>query len=148
VSSRRPPLQWGVVLTRSDSMLRCAVPADGVKCCRIALLKVIHPRATGARSCLFRYDQGRNEVRWRPGQEPSLAPPCSNLRSFGSKYTLLKKVLATLTGLFGAPHSDSAPRSYSASGEFRSLFPLVTPLLRHLGHFPRNSIKTRRNSIH
>jgi len=23
--------------------------------------------------------QGRNEVRWRPRQEASLAPPCSNL---------------------------------------------------------------------
>ena len=41
-------------------------------------------------------NQGRNEVRCRPGQEASLAPPCSNLRSFGSKYTVLKKVLATL----------------------------------------------------
>jgi len=51
--------------------------------------------------------QGRNEVRWRPGQEASLAPPCSKLRSFGSKYTILKKVLATLLllGLFGAPRS-------------------------------------------
>jgi len=32
--------------------------------------------------------QGRNEVRWRPGQEASLALPCSNLRSFGSKCTV------------------------------------------------------------
>jgi len=30
-------------------------------------------------------EQGRNEVRWYPGQETSLAPACSNLRSFGSK---------------------------------------------------------------
>jgi len=29
--------------------------------------------------------QGRNEVRWRLRQETSLPPPCSNLRSFGSK---------------------------------------------------------------
>jgi len=36
--------------------------------------------------------QGRNEVRWRPGQEASLEPPFSNLRSFGSKCTVLKKV--------------------------------------------------------
>jgi len=34
--------------------------------------------------------QGRNDVRWRLGQETSLAPPCSNLRSFGSKCTILK----------------------------------------------------------
>jgi len=40
--------------------------------------------------------QGRNEVRWRPGQETSLAPPCSNLRPFGSKCTVLKTVLMTL----------------------------------------------------
>jgi len=48
------------------------------------------------------YMQRRNEVRWRPGQEASLAPPCSNLKSFGSKYTVLKKVLVTLMGLLGA----------------------------------------------
>jgi len=35
-------------------------------------------------------------------QGKSLAPPCSNLRSFGSKCTVLRKVLATLLGLFGA----------------------------------------------
>jgi len=34
-------------------------------------------------------------------QEISLTPPCSNLRSFGSKCSVLKKVLATLLGLFG-----------------------------------------------
>jgi len=45
--------------------------------------------------------QGRNEVRWRLGQETSLAPPCSNLRSFGSKCTVLKQVLVTLLWLFG-----------------------------------------------
>jgi len=55
------------------------------------------------------YYQGRNEVRWRPGQEASLAPPCSKLRSFGSKCTVLMKVLVTLLGLFGAPPIDSAP---------------------------------------
>jgi len=47
--------------------------------------------------------QGRIKVRWRPGKEASLAPPCSNLRSFGSKCTVLKKVLVTLLRLFGAP---------------------------------------------
>jgi len=46
--------------------------------------------------------QGCIDVRWHPGQEASLAPPCSNLRSFGSKSTVLKKTLATLLGLFGA----------------------------------------------
>jgi len=59
--------------------------------------------------------QGCNEIRWRPGQEASLVPPCSNLRSFGSKCTAMKKVLMTLLGLFDDPavnrrtHSDLAP---------------------------------------
>ena len=53
--------------------------------------------------------QEPNEVRWRLGKETSLAPPCSNLRSFGSKCrpTVLKKVVMTLLWLF-APRSDSA----------------------------------------
>jgi len=50
-----------------------------------------------------RFSQERNEVRWRPEQEASLAPPCSNLRSFGSKYTLLNKVHATFLGLLAPP---------------------------------------------
>jgi len=49
--------------------------------------------------------QGRNKVRWHPEQEASLAPPFSNLRSFGSKYTVSKKVLSTLLGLFCAHNS-------------------------------------------
>jgi len=53
--------------------------------------------------------QGRTEVRWRPWPETSLAPPCSNLRSFGSKFTVLKNVHLTLLGLFGASHSHLAP---------------------------------------
>jgi len=44
-----------------------------------------------------------DDARRRPGQETSLAPPCSKLRSFGSKCTVLKKALATLLGLFCAP---------------------------------------------
>jgi len=46
--------------------------------------------------------QGRTEVKWRPGQETSLAPSCSKLKSIGRKCTVLKKILATLLGLFGA----------------------------------------------
>jgi len=52
--------------------------------------------------------QGRNEARWRPGQEASLSLPRSNLRSSGRKCTVLKKVLVTLLRLFGAPN-DSTP---------------------------------------
>ena len=66
-----------------------------------------------------RLDRGRNEVKWHSGQEASLAPPCLNLRSFGSKCTVLKKVFVTLLGVFGAPRSDSAPGNCA---------PLVTPL--------------------
>ena len=47
--------------------------------------------------------QGRSEVRWRPEQEASLASPCLKLRSFESKYTVLKKVPVTLLGFFGVP---------------------------------------------
>ena len=53
--------------------------------------------------------QGRTEVRWLPEQETSLAPPCSNLRSFVSKCTVLKKVLVTLLGLFGVPALNRRP---------------------------------------
>ena len=45
---------------------------------------------------------GRTEVRWRPGKEKSLAPPFSNLRSLGSKCTVLKKIIVTFLELFGA----------------------------------------------
>jgi len=72
--------------------------------------------------------QGRNEIRWRPGQEASLAPPCSNLRSFGSTFTVLKKVLVTLLGLFGVPAFIrrppavfQSPQSDSVPGELRPL---------------------------
>jgi len=58
---------------------------------------------------MFATSQGRNEVRRHPGQEASLASPCSNLKSLGSKCAVLKKVLVTLLGLFGAPRSHSAP---------------------------------------
>ena len=46
--------------------------------------------------------QGRTKVRWRPGKEKSWAPPCSYLRSFRSRCTVLKKKLETFLGLFGA----------------------------------------------
>jgi len=43
---------------------------------------------------------GRTDVRWRPGQETSLVPLCSKLKSFGSKYTVLNKVLLVLLGIW------------------------------------------------
>jgi len=54
------------------------------------------------KNAFFIYEwQRRNEVRWHPGQNASLPPPCSGLRSFGSKCSL--EVLVILLGLFGAP---------------------------------------------
>jgi len=53
--------------------------------------------------------QRHNEVGWRPGQEASLAPPCSDLSFFGSKYCIEESTCdVTLLGLFGAPRSHSA----------------------------------------
>jgi len=60
-------------------------------------------------------NQGRNEVRWRPGQDASLAPPYSNLRSFGSECTVLKNVRVTLLGFVGNPQSFGPPQWFSAS---------------------------------
>jgi len=78
---------------------------------------------------LLPQQQGRNEIRWRPGQEASVAPPCSNPRSSGSKCTVLKNVFVTLLGLYGAPHSDWAPPlRFGARGIVPPLPPLVTPL--------------------
>ena len=54
--------------------------------------------------------QGRNEIRWRPGQEARLAPPCSNPSSFGRKFTALKEVLVTCLWFFGAPEIVTSPR--------------------------------------
>jgi len=74
--------------------------------------------------------QRRNEVRWRPGQEASFAPPCSSLRSFESKYTALKKALVILLG-FSAPPAVAVirrPHSDSTAGELCPLPPLVTTL--------------------
>jgi len=66
-------------------------------------------------------DKGRNEVRQRPGQEARLAPPCSNLMSLGSKCTVLKNMLVTLFGLFGAPVVIRRLGNYA---------PLATPSVR------------------
>ena len=77
--------------------------------------------------------QGRNAVRWRPGQRTNSAPPwskfgapVSNLSSFEGKFTVLKKVLATLLGLFGAPAVNWRPGNCA---------PLVTPLMLCLAAF-------------
>ena len=70
----------------------------------------------------LRRQQGRNKVRWCLRQEAGLAPLCSNLRSFGSKCAVLKKVFVTLLGLYGAHIVIRRP------GNCAPLAPLVTPL--------------------
>jgi len=71
--------------------------------------------------CNTHRTHGRNEARRRPGQEASLALPYSTLMSFGSKCTLLKKVLVTLLSLFGASIVIWRPG-------IAPPYPLVTPL--------------------
>ena len=75
--------------------------------------------------------QGRNEVRWRPGQEASLAPPCSILWSFWKQMYCIEESTCDIVATFRRPpQSFVAPRSYSASGELcPSCTPLVTPLI-------------------
>jgi len=70
--------------------------------------------------CKTHHTQGRNDAIWRPGQEASLAPSCSNLRSLGSKCSVLKKVLVTWSGLFGAAAVIPGPGIVPS-------FPLVAP---------------------
>jgi len=53
--------------------------------------------------------QGRNEVKWQPGHETSLASPLSDQRSVRSKFTVLKNVHMTLLRLSGASRSHLAP---------------------------------------
>jgi len=76
---------------------------------------------------LLMWMQGRNEVRWRPGQEASLVPPCLNLSSFESKCIVMKKVLLTLLERFEAPRSHSAPPQWFGAGE---LYPAWPPSIR------------------
>ena len=58
-----------------------------------------------------------NLSKLHPGQEASLAPPFSNLRTSGSKCTLLKNVHVTLLEFFGIPAIIRRPRSISAPPE-------------------------------
>ena len=61
--------------------------------------------AAGRKFCCFFSVCGNRGVTGLDGaraKKASLAPPCSNLRSFGSKSTVLKKVLVTFLEVFGA----------------------------------------------
>ena len=48
------------------------------------------------------YLEGRNEVRWRPVQEVSLTPPCSTLKSSGSKRAV-EESTCNIVGTFRRP---------------------------------------------
>ena len=50
--------------------------------------------------------KGRSEVRWRPGQETSLAPPCSNLKVFPKQ---AEESTCDIVGIFRHARSDSVP---------------------------------------
>jgi len=60
-------------------------------------------------------------------KKTNLAPPWSNLSSFEGKFTVLKNVLVTLLGLFGASSSDSAPPQWIGG---RGIVPPLPPSLR------------------
>jgi len=66
---------------------------------------------------------GCSEVRWRPRQETSLAPPCSNLKSFGSTLNLLYWSTCEILGTF------RRPLVFWRSGHFLHL-PLVSRYAR------------------
>jgi len=73
--------------------------------------------------------QGRNEVRCPPWQEATLGAPCSNLRSFGSKCTALKKALVILLRISVTPAAiRCAPIVIRPPGNCVPISPLVTPL--------------------
>ena len=86
-----------------------------------------------------RYAPGRSKFGGAKGPPKiSLAPPSSNLRSFESKCTVLKKVFVTFLGLYGASYSHSMPpaviwrpHSDSAAGE---LCPRCPPALHPWYH--------------
>ena len=60
--------------------------------CRVSFWRVVFCHVVHKIFFLFfSWTQRRNEVRRRPGQEASLAPPRLKLRSFESKCTVLKK---------------------------------------------------------
>jgi len=64
-----------------------------------------------------------------PGARSKFGAPSSNLRFFGSKCAVLKKVLVTLLHLFGALRSSSAPIVIRRPGNCASFVPpFVTPL--------------------
>jgi len=56
--------------------------------------------------------------RWRPGQETSLTPPCSNLRSFGSK-CVVEESTCDIVVTFRHPSVIGAPIVIRCPWNFR-----------------------------
>jgi len=72
--------------------------------------------------------QGCNEVRWRPGQEASLAPSCSK-QVFRKQMHRIKRSTCDIIGAFRRPpHWFGVSLSDSVPAELCPLSPLVTPL--------------------
>jgi len=92
--------------------------------------RIFCPTLTSELDQFLHHTQGRNEVRWYQGQEASLAPPSSNLRSFGSKFTVLMRDLATSLGLF-APPAVIRHSQCHISYEARASGPLQTRVPKH-----------------
>jgi len=80
--------------------------------------------------------QGRNEVTWSPGQEASLAPPCSNLKSFGSKCAVEKSTCDIVEPFRRPSHSFGAPTVIRPLVNYVPLPPLVTPLVQLYPFWP------------
>ena len=98
----------------NQEITHCCKLAEDSPMCVLMLAKVLCAGQAWPSS------QGRTEVTWRPGHGASLAPPCSNLSSFGSKCTVSTKVLVTLLGLFGA-RGIVPPRYAPASSKHLSM---------------------------
>jgi len=64
--------------------------------------------------------QGRNEVKWRKGQEASLAPPMFKSELFRKQICCIVESTCDILGFSAIPHSDLAPGNCSP-------LPLVLP---------------------
>ena len=87
------PLNWNLKHYKSVeflSIFNVKPPCTNVK-----------PPRTSAKSPCWRLSGDGSG--WHPGQKASLAPLCSNMGSFGSKFPVLNKVIVTSLGRFGAP---------------------------------------------
>jgi len=85
---------------------------------------LFHERCRKSNNMWFRalmQSAGRDEVRWSPGQQKSLAPSCSNQRCFGSK-SAVEESTCDIVRTFRRLRNDRRP------GNCAPLAPLVVPL--------------------